>query len=184
MNATFLRLEQTAGLSGHAFTLGVEQQQRARRRITLAQPEALARFASPLFSPNPVAGYRELLPEEVESVYYGYDYLGLGRVEDEDFGAFARRAGCTDTGTAACREGTRVAPLEVTRTGLYAADRFSLGPLRLDLGARYELFSHNRSTPEDPYALAPIVRVRDLGVQPQHVRPRRGLPYLQPRPVA
>lgn len=167
-DAIFLRLEQTTSARGHTLTLGVEQHQRARRGITIPSPEMLIRHATTAGAPAET--YRDLLPGQISSVYYGYDPLGLETSDDEDLHAFTRQTGCgLDAGT--CRASRRIAPLEVTRTGLYGADRFALGPLRLDMGLRYDLFSHNRRALQDPYALLPIARARDIGVWPRGVDP-------------
>ncbi len=156
-DGTFLRLEGRAELRGHTVLLGVEQQQRARRAFEIGDPYRIARAATS--TENPASAYRDLAPWQVDAAYYGYDYLGLRRANSERFSDFTDRSNLD------------VAPLEITRADVYGADRFHLGPLTADFGLRYSLFSHNRRTPTDPYALAPIVRARDLPVQPRGIDP-------------
>lgn len=83
--------------------------------------------------------------------YYGYDYLGLNEVDDQDVEAFA-------AGT-----NTNIEPYRPIYYGGFIRDRVEYRDIVLDLGVRVDVFDNNTLVLKDPYALVDIYRVSDLG---------------------
>ena len=82
--------------------------------------------------------------------YYGYDYLGLNEVDDQDIAAYA--------------DGTNrdIAPYEPIYYGGFLRDRVEFRDIVLDLGLRVDVFDNNTLVLRDPYALVDLYRVEDL----------------------
>ena len=82
--------------------------------------------------------------------YYGYDYLGLNEVDDQDVNAFA--AG----------DNYDIAPYRPIYYGGFLRDRVEYRDIVLDLGVRVDVFDNNTLVLRDPYALVDLYRVEDL----------------------
>ena len=140
----------------HRLHVGGEVERRTRRRFRMPDPYGLARFyrdgnveADAAFA---VERYDELAYNVLdnEATYYGYDYLGLDEVDDQDVDAFTSRTSFD------------VAPFRTSRYGLLAQDRLQFGPLSLDAGLRLDAFDQNSLALRDPFSLFPIYRASDL----------------------
>ncbi len=87
---------------------------------------------------------------ETGTSYYGYDYLGLNEVDDQDVDAFA-------AGT-----NRNIAPYRPIYYGGFVRDRVEYRDIVLDLGVRVDVFDNNTLVLKDPYALVDLFRVEDL----------------------
>ncbi len=82
--------------------------------------------------------------------YYGYDYLGLTEVDDQDVDDFAAGSNYN------------IAPYRPIYYGGFLRDRVEYRDIVLDLGVRVDVFDNNTLVLRDPYALADLYRVEDL----------------------
>jgi outer membrane receptor protein involved in Fe transport len=82
--------------------------------------------------------------------YYGYDYLGLEEVDDQDVDAFA--AG----------ENYNIEPYQPIYYAGYIQDKIEFRDIVLQLGARLDVFDNNALVLRDPYSLFEITRAGDL----------------------
>ena len=179
-DAYYLRLEATARRAGHELVAGAEWRQETRRAFGMADPRRLAYLSA---RETPPLAYGNL-PYGYTTTYYGFDYLGLERVDDESFDAFVPWNPCGNTGDAACRAATRIAPFEASQWGFYAADALALGPFRLDVGLRYDLYGNNRLALAYPDALVPIVRAGSLDGVPAGIGDDFAVLFLGSREIA
>ncbi len=146
----------------HQIEFGGEFQQLTRRRFTMIGGHNFARF----YNDGDVEGdaafavdrYEDLafsivqpqLWTEVAGGYYGYDYLGLNEVDDEDIDAYF--AG----------ENYNRAPHKPIYYAGYIQDKIEYRDLVLNIGVRVDVFDSNQRSLIDPYALQPILRVADV----------------------
>ncbi|WP_420455399.1 TonB-dependent receptor domain-containing protein [Rubrivirga sp.] len=107
--------------------------------------------------------------------YYGYDYLGLNEVDEDDLEAFV---GIDTNGDGTPDQFDRgVAPYKPLYYGGYVRDRVEYRDLVIDLGLRVDVFDNNTRVLRDPFALADIYRVDDvLGGTAQGINPIANLP--------
>lgn len=83
--------------------------------------------------------------------YYGYDYLGLNEVDDQNIDAWFSR------------DNLNVAPYKPVYYAGYIQDKVEFQDLVINLGLRVDVFDNNTSVLRDIYSPVPILRVEDLG---------------------
>lgn len=88
------------------------------------------------------------------SGWYGYDYLGREKVDDQDLDAF-------DAG-----ENLNVAPHEPIFFGGYIQDKIEYRDLVLNIGFRVDLFDANTQVLKDPFMTQPLIQARALDARP------------------
>ena len=82
--------------------------------------------------------------------YYGYDYLGLNEVDDQNISDFTSNTN------------RDIAPYRPIYYGGFLRDRVEYRDIVLDLGVRVDVFDNNTLVLKDPYALVDLYRVEDL----------------------
>lgn len=102
-----------------------------------------------------IAGYENLDFEDAgfenNVNYYGYDYLGLNEVDEQDVAAYADGSN------------RNIAPYKPIYYGGFVRDRVEFRDIVIDLGLRVDVFDNNTLVLRDPYALVDLYRVDDLG---------------------
>lgn len=88
--------------------------------------------------------------------YYGFDYLGIDEVDNQDVEAFATKADEHDA--------FNIAPYQPIYYAGYVQDKIEFRDIVLQLGARLDVFDNNALVLRDPYSLFEIVRAGDLGL--------------------
>ena len=107
--------------------------------------------------------------------YYGYDYLGLNEVDEDNVSEYV---GIDTDGDGTPDQFNRnVAPYKPLYYGSYVRDRIEYRDLVIDLGLRLDVFDNNTRVLRDPFALADIYRVDDvLGGSAVGINPITNLP--------
>lgn len=163
---TLVGLDAGFDVGAHRLEAGVEGEWQTLRGFSL-DPLPLARYyadgsvesTAPGLPPGGAQTYEELPFEAFNGPTvsrYGYDYLGLEEVDEQDVDAFfpdpadGRRAN------------TDLAPRRPRYAAAYVQDALTLGPVALDLGLRVEHYGSNADVLLDPFAFVPIVRADGL----------------------
>ena len=157
----------------HQLEIGGEFEKETRRFFSIGA-RSLARFAADGNVEGSVAGLPEngvtsydQLPFEAlrpaTGARYGYDYLGLNEVNDQDIDAYFTR---DENGL---RGNTNVAPYEPLYYAGYIADKIEFQDLVIQLGLRVDAFDNNSPVLLDTYAPVPIVRAGDRDDSPSSV---------------
>lgn len=159
----------TTQLGIHQLEFGGEFEQQTRRRFTIAG-NALARFYADDNGPEQsvqglpeggVTRYEDLPFEAVRGIQrvrrYGYDYLGLNEVDDQDIDGYYDRTNLN------------VAPHKPLYYAGYIQDKIEFRDLVINLGARVDVFDNNTQVLRDVYATQPIRRANSLENAPAGV---------------
>lgn len=91
--------------------------------------------------------------------YYGYDFRGLNKVDDQDIQGYFDRTNLN------------VAPYQPIYYGGYLQDKIEYRDLILNLGVRMEVFDNNAPVLKDIYAPRPIVRAGSVSGTPSGIDP-------------
>lgn len=160
----------TNQLGVHQLEVGAEFERQTRRFFDI-RGGSLARYAADGNVEGSVAGLPEggvtsydQLPYEAlrgaTVTRYGYDYLGLNEVDDQDIDAYYTRD------ANGIRGNTNVAPYEPLYYAGYIADKIEFQDLVIQLGLRVDAFNNNSDVLLDRYAPVPITRVGDIDGAP------------------
>lgn len=154
----------TTQLGVHQVEFGAEFEQQTRRFFDLSG-RSLARFYNDGNVEQSVQGlaeggarsYAELPFEALRGATvtrYGYDFLGLDEVDDQNIDAYFERTNLN------------VAPHEPIYYAGYIQDKIEFRDLVINLGVRVDVFDNNTQVLQDVYATTPILRVSDVGGAP------------------
>jgi len=156
----------TAQLGLHQLEFGAEFEQRTRRLFQVGG-FGLSRWYNDGNAEAAEDGigflnYEDLPPRAFTNVfYYGYNYNGLERVNDQDVFAYANA-----DGTNATRDAYRVAPYRPIYYAGYISDKIEYRDLVINLGLRVDVFDNNTLVLRDLYSPYPIVRVGNITTDP------------------
>jgi len=157
-----LRASATTQIGLHQIDFGVEYESRTNRYFS-GGSYALARYyddGSPEAGADlAVSRYEDLPFDQMDSrvFYYGYDFLGLNEVDDQDVDAFA------------LKQNYNIAPYQPRYYAGYFQDKIEFRDIVLQLGARVDVFDNNALVLKDPYSLFEITRAGDIGNYPSNV---------------
>ena len=163
----YLSANATTQLGIHQIEFGGEYEQRTNRFYAHFSGEAY-RLAAFFDDGNPEAGqdravdrYDDLDFQAVKRKiwYYGYDYLGLNEVDNQDVDAFVRG------------ENFNMAPWRPVYYAGYVQDKIEYKDIVLNLGVRVDVFDNNTLVPKDEYALVPIIRANSIADRPDNIGP-------------
>lgn len=152
----------TAQLGLHQLEFGAEFEQQTRR---LYQNNAilLSRWyndGNAEAAPDGIGytSYDDLPPAAFANTafYYGYNYNGLQRVNDQDIAAFAAA-----DGTNATRDAYRVAPYQPIYYAGYVQNKIEYRDLVINVGVRVDVFDNNTEVPRDMFSPYPIIRLEN-----------------------
>lgn len=162
----------TAQLGVHQLEVGTEFQRETRRFISLGGLTLARYFADgsvenaaelPLELRDGVERYEQLPFQAVRPAIgqrYGYDYLGLNEVNDQDIDGFYTFDAQGN------RANTNIAPYQPIYYAGYIQDKIEYRDVVLQLGLRVDVFDNNALVLEDIFATRPIVRVRNADQLP------------------
>ena len=151
----------TTQLGVHQLEFGAEFEQQTRRFIQIGGA-SLARYYADENGPETtvqglpeggVTSYDQLPFEALRGITarrYGYDYLGLNEVNDQDIDGYYARTNLN------------VAPHKPIYYAGYIQDKIEFRDLVINLGARVDVFDNNTQVLRDVYAVFPIVRAGSL----------------------
>lgn len=97
------------------------------------------------------------------AVWYGYDFLGLNEVDDQDVEAFAARQ------SADGRSFGNIAPWKPIYYAGYISDKLEYRDIVLQLGVRVDVFDNNTLVLRDPYSFFEIERANAIGARPSNI---------------
>ena len=92
--------------------------------------------------------------------YYGYDYLGLNEVDNQDLAAFTSDAD---------NNAYNIEPYRPIYYAGYVADKIEYRDIVLQLGLRVDVFDNNTQVLFDRYSLFPIQRAGELSSVPSNI---------------
>ncbi|MEM1043572.1 MAG: TonB-dependent receptor [Bacteroidota bacterium] len=150
----------TTQLGVHQIEFGGEFEQQTRRYFRIAGA-SLSRFYNDGTIESTVQGlpeggvrsYDELPFEAVRGITperYGYDFLGLNEVDDQDINGYFDRTNLN------------IAPYQPIYYAGYVQDKIEFRDLVINLGLRVDVFDNNTQVLLDPFATTPIVRAGSL----------------------
>ncbi len=157
----------TTQLGVHQVEFGGEFEQQTRRYFRIAAA-SLSRFYNDGNTESTVQGlpdggvrsYDELPFEAVRGITperYGYDFLGLNEVDDQDIDGYFNR------------ENLNIAPYKPIYYAGYVQDKIEFRDLVINLGLRVDVFDNNTQVLLDPFAVTPIVRAGSQGDVPSGI---------------
>lgn len=152
----------TTQLGVHQIEFGGEFEQQTRRFFDIAGRSLAAYYADDSGVENTVDGlpeggvtsYEQLPFEALRNITvtrYGYDYLGLNEVDNQDIDGYFDRTN------------TNVAPYEPIYYAGYVQDKIEFRDLVINLGLRVDVFDNNTQVLRDVFAVVPIERAGLLG---------------------
>lgn len=147
----------TTQVGVHQIEFGGEYEQRTARAFS-ASPASIARLYNDgdveAGESRAINAWTDLPYNEAKPVvsYYGYNYLGTEEVDDDDVAGFSDKTNMN------------LAPYKPIYYAGYIQDKIEYRDLVLQVGFRLDVFDNNQRVLRDPYALLPIVRVGDAGL--------------------
>jgi outer membrane receptor protein involved in Fe transport len=163
-----IQADATTQIGLHELNFGIEFERRTKRYFRL---DAVGSFDFARYyndgnveagSGQAVDSYDEIPFSVLESRirsgdWYGYDYHGINKVDDQDLDAFV--AG----------DNLSVAPHQPLYYAGYIGDKIEYEDVILNIGVRADWFDNNTEVLRDPYAAVPIVRAGDTGSPPETI---------------
>ncbi|MDX1439760.1 MAG: carboxypeptidase-like regulatory domain-containing protein, partial [Rubricoccaceae bacterium] len=156
----------------HQIEFGGEYEQQTRRFFSVFG-SSLARYfddgnCEQTIEGECVSNYSELSFDAMRAAgvsYYGYDYLGLNEVDDQDIDDWFTAA------PGGQRVNSNLAPYKPIYYAGYIQDKIEFNDLVINLGLRVDAFDNNTPVLFDAFAPVPIIRAGDIADRPAGVDP-------------
>lgn len=161
-----------ANLKRGAWTVqgGLDYETQTHRLFELTNPDYLARYAndgSPEVTLSKIINQYEDVPFSVLQSnirYYGYDYLGLTKTDQEDLTTYWAQS---NNGTSTYN--FPIKPWITRQTGGWLMADWRKQGLYVSAGVRGQVFTENGTYLKDPYTLRKVRRAQDLVTHPANV---------------
>lgn len=151
------RANATTQVGLHQLEFGGEYQQRTNRFFNIGSPYGLANFEGaeyrfPAASDDSSSAGLTFEQMDPRIFYYGYDYLGLNEVDDEDLNGFVNKTNYN------------MEPYRPIYYAGYIADKVEYRDIVLQVGVRVDVFDNNSKVLFDRYSFVEIERAGDQGI--------------------